>query len=306
MARKRPAPKYARALAHPIYVDQDAPEYHRYPDVTETLKEMWQTRAAEKMLLLFKHYKIDPSDEQSWQKLAFSLAFENVPGLKLAFRPKPGRKPTWKTGLGDELVRAVEDVKSRTGKGTKDAIAKLKGGPGGKWGRYTVENLITRYREAKRHQEQFRKIVEAALSARRKAQGQAAFARAPLRHVAALAALPFHGLGLGLAVLGRLVGECALLLWGVWPIFVFAPFEADGPSGNDVVVDFEESDRLDLTAFGTTFRDLDDDRDGRLEAGEGDETISVSFDGDDTLLSFADGSIRIEDVVRLRADDFIF
>jgi len=25
--------------------------------------------------LLFEHYKIDPSDEQSWQKLAMSLAF---------------------------------------------------------------------------------------------------------------------------------------------------------------------------------------------------------------------------------------
>ena len=170
MARKRPAPKYAGALAQPIYVDQDAPGYHRYPDVTATFKEMWQTRAAEKMLLLFKHYKIDPSDEQSWEKLAIRLAFEHVPGLQVAFRPKPGRKPTWKTGLGDELVRAVEDVKSRTGKRTEDAIAKLKGEPGGKWGRYTVENLGTRYREAKRHQEQFRKAVEAAREHRARGQ----------------------------------------------------------------------------------------------------------------------------------------
>ena len=30
------------------------------------------------------------------------------------------------------------------------------------WGRYTVENLGTRYRVAKRHQEQFRKAVETA------------------------------------------------------------------------------------------------------------------------------------------------
>jgi hypothetical protein len=170
MARKRRAPKYEGALAQPIYVDQDAPEFHRYPDFTAALKEMWQTRAAEKMLLLFKHYKIDPSDEQSWQELAFSLAFEHVPGLKLAFRPKPGRKPTWKTGLGDELVRAVEDVKSRTGKGAEDAIAKLKEEPGGMWGSYTVENLGTRYREAKRHQEQFRKAVEAARELRARGQ----------------------------------------------------------------------------------------------------------------------------------------
>ena len=170
MARKRLAPKYAGALAQPIYVDQDPPGCHRYPDVTETLKEIWQTRAAEKMPLLFKHYKIDPSDEQSWEKLAIQLAFDHVPGLQLAFRPKPGRKPTWKTGLGDELVRAVEDVKSRTGKCTEDAIAKLKEEPGGMWGRYTVENLGTRYREAKRHQEQFRKAVEAARELRARGQ----------------------------------------------------------------------------------------------------------------------------------------
>ena len=164
MARKRPAPKYAGALAQPIYVDQDPPgllELHRHPDV-DVAKLKWMQRAAEKMRLLFKHHKIDPSDEQSWEKLAIRLAFEHVPGLQLAFRPKPGRKPTWKTELGDELVRAVEDVKSRTGKRTKDAIAKLKEESGGTWGRYTVENLGTRYREAKRHQEQFRKAVEAA------------------------------------------------------------------------------------------------------------------------------------------------
>jgi hypothetical protein len=147
MARKRRAPKYAGALAQPIYVDPPGLlELHRYPDA---LKEMWQTRAAEKMLLLFKHYKIDPSDEQSLEKLAINLAFEHVPGLQPAFRPKPGRKPTWKTGLGDELVRAVEDVKSRTGKGTEDAIAKLKDEPGEMWGRYTIENLGARYREAR-------------------------------------------------------------------------------------------------------------------------------------------------------------
>ena len=158
MARKRPAPKpkYAGALAEPIYVDMDQ------IDDEGGLKEMWQTRVAEKLPPLFEHYKIDPRDEQSWGKLALRLAWEHVPGLQLAFRPKPGRKPTWKTGLGDELVRAVEDVKSRTGKGTEDAIAELKTEPGGIWGPYSVENPGARYREAKRHREQFRKLVEEA------------------------------------------------------------------------------------------------------------------------------------------------
>ncbi len=159
MARKRraPKPKYAGALAQPIYVDSLSLLDMASPD---SLKEMWQKRVAEKVRLLFKHYKIDQSDELRLQRLAIVLACEHVPGLQLAFRPKPGRKPTWKTGLGDKLVRAVEDVKSRTGKGTEDAIAKLQKEPGGMWERYTVENLGARYWEAKHRQEQFRRLVE--------------------------------------------------------------------------------------------------------------------------------------------------
>jgi len=178
MARKRPAPKpkYTGALAQPIYVDFELLELHRYPDVAAALKEMWQTRTAEKLPLLFKHYKIDQSDEQRWGELAISLAWEHVPGLQLALRPKRRRR-TWKAGLGVDLVRAVEDVKSRTGKSTEAAIAELKEEPGGMWKRYTVENLGERYRQAKpdyrkakHRQERFRKLVEEARELR--AQGQ--------------------------------------------------------------------------------------------------------------------------------------
>jgi hypothetical protein len=164
MARKRRAPKYAGALAQPIYVDPPGLlELHRYPDA---LKEMWQTRAAEKMLLLFKHYKIDPSDEQSLEKLAINLAFEHVPGLQPAFRPKPGRKPTWKTGLGDELVRAVVKTGMRRG----EAIRKLQKDKLGRWGRYTVGNLDARYGEARARQERLRKRVEKARELRARGQ----------------------------------------------------------------------------------------------------------------------------------------
>jgi hypothetical protein len=157
MARKRPAPKYAGALAQPIYMDSLSLLDLASPD---SLKEMWQKRVAEKMRLLFKHYKIDQSDELRLQRLAIILACEHVPGLQLALRPKSGRKPTWKTGLGDKLVGAVEDVKSRTGMRTEDAIAELQKEPGGMWERYTVENLGARYWEAKHHQEKLRKLVE--------------------------------------------------------------------------------------------------------------------------------------------------
>jgi hypothetical protein len=162
MARKRPGrkPKYTGALAQPIYVDLDQ------LDDEHQLKEVWHTQTAEKLPLLFKHYKIDPSDEQSLEILATCLALSHVPGMQLALRPK--RRPrTWKAGLGVDLVRAVEDVKSRTGKGTEAAIAELKEQSGGMWKRYTVENLGARYREAmpdyreaKRREERFRNLVE--------------------------------------------------------------------------------------------------------------------------------------------------
>jgi hypothetical protein len=173
MARKRRAPKYAGALAQPIYVDWGSVELQRSPDIEAALKEMWQKRVAEKMRLLFKHYKIDQSDEsdeERLQTLAIILAYEHVPGLQLRFRPKAGRKPKWKTGLGDKLVGAVEDVKSQTGMRTQDAIRKLQKDKPGTWGRYTVENLGARYSETKHHQEQFRKLVEEARELRARGQ----------------------------------------------------------------------------------------------------------------------------------------
>src|SRR5262245_54109272 len=109
MARKRPAPKYAGALAKPIYVDA----------VSDEADDWIQEQLTEKIALLLEHYRIDPG-ENCWWQLAVTLACEHVPGLQILFRPKRGRHPTWKAGLGDEWVRAVDDVKSRTGKSTED------------------------------------------------------------------------------------------------------------------------------------------------------------------------------------------
>jgi hypothetical protein len=155
MARKRRAPNYTGALAQPIYLE----DYDKFAGgLGQPIRERdiaaIRERAEEKMRLLFKHYKIDPNDEQSWQKLARSLALAHVPGLQLANRPKRGRKSTWKTGLGDELVRA----KSRTGKGTKEAIAELLKEP--KWKKYTAQNLEARYRETRARQKALASLQE--------------------------------------------------------------------------------------------------------------------------------------------------
>jgi hypothetical protein len=132
--RKRRAPKNADALAQPIYVE----DYYKPRGLGQVIQEpdvaAINNELVKKIWLLFEHYKIDPSDEHSWQELALSLALAPVRGLKVANRPKKrGPKRKWDTGLGDErvpglgdeLVRAVEDVKSQTGKSTKDAIADL-------------------------------------------------------------------------------------------------------------------------------------------------------------------------------------
>src|SRR5262249_50531412 len=154
MTRKRRAPNYAGALAQPIYWEDHYKPRGLGQFIQEPDDAAIRKRLVEKMRLLFEHYKIDPSDEQSWQKLAMSLALAHVPGLRLANRPKPGRKPTWKTEPGDEWVRAVDDVKSRTGKSTKKAIAELL--EESKWRTYTsqrnisTQSLEARYWEARR------------------------------------------------------------------------------------------------------------------------------------------------------------
>ena len=76
MARKRRAPNYTGALAQPIYLEEHYTFTGGLGQVTQELDvAAIRKRAVEKMRLLFEHYKIDPSDEQSWQKLAMSLAF---------------------------------------------------------------------------------------------------------------------------------------------------------------------------------------------------------------------------------------
>jgi len=142
MARKQPASEYAGALAERIYL-------HRHETVDQVM-----ARTARKIPLLFKHHKIDPRDAQSWQKLAVRLALAHVPGLQVSMRGG-GRKRTWKARQGkqgNELVRAAEDMQSRTGMRMKDVLAKLREDKLGMWKDFTVENLGPRYREAKRFQ----------------------------------------------------------------------------------------------------------------------------------------------------------
>lgn len=107
--------------------------------------------------------------------------------------------------------------------------------------------------------------------------------------------------------------------------FVFAP-----GTGNDVIEDFHGGhghfgvfafaghffdfdfegfhrgqDQIDLSAFHTMFSLLDTNGDGRLGAGEGDSRIAVGVSGGDLLLSFEEGSVRVNGVTSLGAHDLL-
>jgi len=109
--------------------------------------------------------------------------------------------------------------------------------------------------------------------------------------------------GKGADVLVGGPGDDILVGGGGPDVFVFAPGVA---AGDDVISDFQHSDTIDLSAFATTFQNLDDDKDRRLEDGEGDGAITIEIDHGDTVFLFAEGSIRVEGVVGLQWHDFLF
>jgi Ca2+-binding RTX toxin-like protein len=91
--------------------------------------------------------------------------------------------------------------------------------------------------------------------------------------------------------------------------------DTDGPgAGRDVIEDFTRGeDRIDLSAFHTSFAELTGgDRHGHDGHGHGhgdgddDTAVTLRTEDHDAVLTFAGGSVRIEGVAHLGANDFIF
>jgi len=77
-----------------------------------------------KLLLLLDHYNIKPNDPACWLKLAFLLAHDHVPGMRVVENaPQRGAplKPRDVSGAR-ENVRIIDDIKLKRGKGVMDAI----------------------------------------------------------------------------------------------------------------------------------------------------------------------------------------
>lgn len=149
MSQKSVGPKFAGPLNEPIF-ERLGGGLLGIP-TAEDVKDRVFERQVEKMFLLLDHYKIDRSDEKCWLLLSFSLASGFVPGMRVVDAPpsKPGRKRTWKAGLGSDLVEAVENLRRQQSIPISEAIRLLRRTES-KWSAYTPQNLVTRHREAQR------------------------------------------------------------------------------------------------------------------------------------------------------------
>ena len=101
-----------------------------------------------KLLLLLDHYNIKPNDPACWLKLAFLLAHDHVPGMRVVENaPQRGAplKPRDVSGA-QENVRIIDEIKRQRGQGVMDAIRiavrrkQLKGSPDSLEARY-YENV---------------------------------------------------------------------------------------------------------------------------------------------------------------------
>jgi hypothetical protein len=164
--RKSSSNGYSGRLAEPIYLQTG---FALRVDPTGELEKAIKKRALSDLVSnlgeLFKWYQVEIGTKDSWMHLALALAQSHVPGLQISGerRPRRGPKSKWGTDLDAELLREVEIRRSQKGLSIRDAVAELIREKKEKFGAFTVVNLITRHRDARRAAAQ-REALEEALS----------------------------------------------------------------------------------------------------------------------------------------------
>ena len=154
--KKGNAAKLSGPLAEPIYAAR--------PDAATEDDEVWRSRISGRLLgkmdLLFEHYKIDPADSDCWLMLSFHLAIDFVPGMRLepGLPPRKGRKRTWKAGLGDELLAAVDLTSKERCSNVRETIRYL-ARHDKKWKVYSPQSLEVRHREATSRRKKYRQRI---------------------------------------------------------------------------------------------------------------------------------------------------
>jgi hypothetical protein len=112
--------RYSGALSQPIAL----PVGTLYgPTSPRGAKGILRTRLI-KLLLLLEHYDIKQNDPARWEKLAFVLALDHVPGMKVVeYAPRRGAplKPR-DISTARKNVRIIDEINRERGKGVMDAI----------------------------------------------------------------------------------------------------------------------------------------------------------------------------------------
>jgi len=131
--------KYTGELATPIYEPGGGLDGSK----VEAGRRIFDQRVL-KMEKLFDLYSIRRDDPDPGMLLAAKLAMAHVPGMLVRHehRKKRGRKPSWKSGLGIELVREVDALQQATKMNYGQAIAVLRKDKEKPWRAYTLPNLI--------------------------------------------------------------------------------------------------------------------------------------------------------------------
>jgi hypothetical protein len=148
--------KYTGELATPIY--EPVTGVVGGGDGSEAERRASEQRIL-KMETLFDWYSIDPDEPDAGMCLAVKLALAHVPGMQVRYKRR-GRKRIWKGGLGIELVRDVDALRQTKKMSYEQAIEELQKNKNKPWRTYTLPNLITRDREARKVEQNRRRIAE--------------------------------------------------------------------------------------------------------------------------------------------------
>jgi hypothetical protein len=119
-----------------------------------------------KLPALLKLYGIDEHSPNAWADLAWALACDHVPGMQAINQVsrKRGRKPTWKSGLGRELLDEVYALREKKKIGIKEALKELRGDKTKVWKKHPIDSLGPRYREAARAEKVQLKTLSATIA----------------------------------------------------------------------------------------------------------------------------------------------
>ncbi len=159
-ADKPPLPGgYTGELATPIYEPEAGGVGGLGGSKAEAERRTVEQRIL-KMEKLFDWYSIGSDEPDAGMCLAVKLALAHVPGMQVCHElRKRGRKRSWKDGLGIELVRDVDALRQAKKMTYEQAIEELQKNKK-PWGTYTLANLITRHREARKVEQRRRRLAE--------------------------------------------------------------------------------------------------------------------------------------------------